>query len=330
MASVDIGIDLGTATVLVYVGDRGIVLREPSVVAVNSRTGEVLSVGQDAHEMTAIRPLEEGVISDYKMTEEMIKYFLRKASPGTVLKPRVALCVPSLITAVEAQAAVDAAVTAGARSVYLIEEPVAAAIGAGIELTRPKGNIILDIGGGTSDIAVLSLSGIVCKNSIRVAGDKLNGAIVKYVRSAYNLLIGERMAEQLKIGAASMDEDADNQIFEVKGRHLVSGLPVRQIISRKELYPVVHDCIAEIRDAVHAVVERTPPELVGDLYENGLVMTGGGALLHGLGKYLSKHLKMPVHLAENPVECVAIGTGRSFQYIDKLYDGFIASSIHKH
>ena len=338
MASVDIGIDLGTATVLVYVGDRGIVLREPSVVAVNSRTGEVLSVGQDAHEMlgktpaqiTAIRPLEEGVISDYKMTEEMIKYFLRKASPGTVLKPRVALCVPSLITAVEAQAAVDAAVTAGARSVYLIEEPVAAAIGAGIELTRPKGNIILDIGGGTSDIAVLSLSGIVCKNSIRVAGDKLNGAIVKYVRSAYNLLIGERMAEQLKIGAASMDEDADNQIFEVKGRHLVSGLPVRQIISRKELYPVVHDCIAEIRDAVHAVVERTPPELVGDLYENGLVMTGGGALLHGLGKYLSKHLKMPVQLAENPVECVAIGTGRSFQYIDKLYDGFIASSIHKH
>ncbi len=153
---------------------------------------------------------------------------------------------------------------------------------------------------------------------------------MKYVRSAYNLLIGERMAEQLKIGAASMDEDADNQIFEVKGRHLVSGLPVRQIISRKELYPVVHDCIAEIRDAVHAVVERTPPELVGDLYENGLVMTGGGALLHGLGKYLSKHLKMPVHLAENPVECVAIGTGRSFQYIDKLYDGFIASSIHKH
>lgn len=338
MASIDIGIDLGTATVLVYNGEQGIVLREPSVVAVNSRTEEILSVGEEAHLMigktpakiTAVRPLEDGVISDYKMTEAMIKYFMKKACSSNVLKPRVAICVPSLITGVEAQAVVDAAVKAGARSVYLIEEPVAAAIGAGIDIARPNGNIILDIGGGTSDIAVLSLNGIVCKTSLKLAGDKFNQAIVRHVRAKHNLLIGDRMAERVKIEIGSVDENAENLTFTLKGRHLQTGLPTRTEISRAELYPVMLDCVTEIRDAVRGVMEKTPPELVGDIFENGMVMTGGGALLNGLGLYLSKFLKMPVRLAENPVDCVAVGTGRSFEFIDQLMDGFVASSIHKH
>lgn len=338
MSSVDIGIDLGTATVLVYNEPNGIVLREPSVVAINTKTGDILSVGSDAHAMlgktpaqiTALRPLKDGVISNYKITEEMIKYFLKKACPSTIVKPRVALCVPSLITGVEAQAAVDAAVSAGARNVYLIEEPVAAAIGAGIDISLPNGNIILDIGGGTSDIAVLSLNGIVCKTSIKTAGDKFNAAIVKYVRTHYNMLIGERMAENVKMSIASVDDEADNLVYEIKGRHLATGLPTRVNITRSELQPVMLELISDIRHAVHSVVERTPPELVGDLYTNGLVMTGGGSLLDGLSKYMSRELKMPVRVAENPVECVAIGTGRSFQYINQLYDGFVTSSTHKH
>ena len=337
MSSIDIGIDLGTSTVLVYNGSQGIVLREPSVVAVNTKTGETLSVGAEAHEMigktpariTAIRPLCDGVISDYKMTEAMIKYFMKKACPSNVVKPRVALCIPSLITGVEANAAVDAAGAAGARSVYLIEEPVAAAIGAGLDISKPNGNLILDIGGGTSDIAVLSLNGIVCKNSIKLAGDKFNAAIIRYVRSKYNVLIGERMAERVKIAIASVDPDAENLTYEIKGRHLATGLPTRVELSRSELYPVMLELVEEIRAAVHSVVERTPPELVGDIYENGMVMTGGGAMLHGLDKHMSAKLKMPVGLAENPVECVAIGTGRSFDYIGRLVDGFITSSPHK-
>ena len=338
MHGMDIGIDLGTATVLVYDSARGIVLREPSVVAVNIRTGDILAVGEEAHAMlgktpatiAAIRPLEDGVISDYKTTEQMIKYFLKKACPTSVVKPRVALCVPSLVTNVEAQAVVDAAVAAGARSVYLIEEPVAAAIGSGLDISRPNGNLILDIGGGTSDVAVLSLNGIVCKTSIKLAGDKFNAAIVRYVRGRYNLLIGERMAEQVKMAIASVDEAAPEATYEVKGRNLAAGLPACQTITRSELFPVVLELAAEIRDAVHSVVERTPPELVGDIYENGMVMTGGGCLLHGLDTYLSRMLKLPVRRAENPVESVAVGTGLSFGYIDQLVDGFVTSSTHKH
>lgn len=338
MSSIDIGIDLGTATVLVYKGQKGIVLREPSVVAIHTKSGAVLSVGEDAHamigktpaEIAAIRPLSQGVISDYKMTEEMIKYFLKKSCQVNIVKPRVALCVPSLVTNVEAQAVVDAAAAAGARQVYLIEEPVAAAIGAGIDIARPNGNIILDIGGGTSDIAVLSLNGIVCKNSIKLAGDKFNEAIIRYVRSTYNILIGERMAENVKMSIASVDPEAEDIPFDVKGRHLATGLPVRRTMHRSELYASMLELVVEIRDAVHSVVERTPPELVGDLYSNGLVMTGGGSLLDGFPKYLSKELKMPVRVAENPVECVAIGTGRSFEFLNDLVDGFVTSSTHKH
>lgn len=231
-------------------------------------------LGKTPAKITAIRPLEDGVISDYKMTEAMIKYFMKKACPNNMMKPRVALCVPSLITGVEAQAAVDAAVQAGARSVYLIEEPVAAAIGAGIDISRPNGNLILDIGGGTSDIAVLSLNGIVCKTSIKLAGDKFNAAIIKYMRSRYNVLLGERMAERVKIAIASVDRDAEDASYEVKGRHLATGLPTKVLLTRKELYPVMVELVGEIRAAVHSVVERTPPELVGDIFTNGMVMTG--------------------------------------------------------
>lgn len=338
MADNDIGIDLGTASVLVYQNGRGIVLREPSVIAINTKTDDVLSVGQEAHEMIgktpghiqAIRPLKDGVISDYKMTEAMIKHFMKKACPSTMVKPRVALCVPSQITTVEAQAVVDAAVVAGARGVYLVEEPVAAAIGAGVDLSKPNGNLILDIGGGTSDIAVLSLNGIVCKTSIKLAGDKMNTAIARYIRSKYHLLIGDRMAERLKISTASADRFAESCDCEIAGRHLTSGLPVRITVTREELYEPILELANEVRVAVHSVVERTPPELVGDLYDNGMIMTGGGAMLHGLGAYLSRELKMPVRLAESPIECVAIGTGRSFDYLGKLYDGFVSFATYKH
>ena len=314
-------------------------LREPSVVAVHTKTGAIVQVGQEAYEMIgktpaeicAVRPLENGVISDYKMTEEMIKYFLRKATrSGSLIKPRVVLCVPSLITSVEAKAVVSAAVTAGARTVYLIEEPVAAAIGAGIDISRPCGSIVADIGGGTCDIAVLSFSGIVRKTSIKVAGDRFNEAIVRYVRVKYGILIGERMAERVKISIASADRDAPELQFDVKGRSLVSGLPIKQTITRAELYPIILELATEISEAVRTVMEKTPPELVGDLYNEGLVMTGGGALLDGLDLFLHRELKMPVRIAENPIECVAIGTGRAFEYIGKLTDGFVSSSTHQH
>lgn len=338
MASVDIGIDLGTATVLVYEKTRGIILHEPSVVAVNLKTDKVVCVGNEAAAMIgkthaslqAVHPLEDGVISNYKLTEVMIKHFLKKACSDLMIKPRVAVCIPSQITPVEAQAVVDAAVVAGARNVYLIEEPVAAAIGAGVELDKPVGNIILDIGGGTSDIAVLSMNGIVCKNSLKMAGTKMNQAIARFIRSEYNLLVGEPMAEYAKIMVGSADQYAVNATCEIKGRHLMTGLPSKMTISREALYPVILECVDQIRDAVRHVLERTPPELISDTYENGMIMTGGGAMLHGLDAYLSRKLKMVVRLAENPVESVAIGAGKSFQYAGKLLDGFTASSIHKH
>lgn len=339
MATVDIGIDLGTASVLVYSGGDGIVLREPSVVAVDTKTGEILSVGVDAYEMlgktpakiTIIRPLQDGVISDYKTTERMIKYFLKKACQGSVVRPRVALCVPSLITNVEAQAVVDAAIVAGARSmgVFLIEEPVAAAIGAGIDIRRANGNLILDIGGGTTDIAIISLNGTVCKDSIKTAGNRFDEAILKYVRTKYGILIGERMAERVKFAIASVDEAANEEYFEIKGRHLITGLPIKKTICRSELLPAMLELAEEIRETIHAVIRQASPELVGDLHKNGMVMTGGGSLLHGMDTFLSKKLKLRAYLAPEPLDCVAIGTGRSFDYIDHLVDGFVSSAMNR-
>lgn len=339
MSSVDIGIDLGTASVIVYDSKQGIVLKEPSVVAIDTKTGKVLSVGNDAHKMLgrtpdrirAIKPLQDGVISDFKTTEQMIGFFLKKVCGTNIVKPRVAICVPSGITGVESKAVVDAAVSAGARKVYLIEEPVAAALGAGIDISKPNGYIILDIGGGTSDIAVISLNGIVCKTSIKIAGNKMDDAIVKYIRGRYNMTIGEKTAEKIKIEVGSVYFDPDEDIeTEVKGRNLMTGLPQRLHVRRSEIKEVLLEPVSQIMIALQQIMEKTPPELVGDISSNGLIMTGGGAMVHGLDRLIEEKIKVKARLAPDPIDCVAIGTGKSFAYLDKLVDGFVNPSTHQH
>lgn len=332
----DIGIDLGTATVLIYVKDKGIVLEEPSVVAIDHRTEKVLSVGAEAHNMigktpayiSAVRPLKEGIVCDYRVTEAMVQYFIRKVCDDKLIKPRIALCVPSGITDVESNAVMDVAVAAGARKVFLIEEPVAAAIGAGIDLSKASGHMIVDIGGGTTDIAVLSLNGIVQKKSVKVAGDVFSETIIRHVRSKHGVLIGERMADQLKMEIASVNY-SENKSAVAKGRNLESGLPCAITVTRQELYePLLKDAM-QIVDAVRSVIEKTPPELVGDLTVNGILMTGGGALLHGMDRLLSKETKILSRVAEDPIRCVAVGTGLSFDYMDTLVDGFLTPSMKK-
>ena len=334
----DVGIDLGTATVIVYIGGQGVVLSEPSVIAVNLKTDSVISVGQEAYDMVgktpshiqAIRPLSKGVVCDYKMTEEMVKFFIKKVCRDSLVKPRIALCVPSGITNVESNAVIDVAIASGARKVYLIEEPVAAAIGANIDIEKPNGNMIVDIGGGTTDIAVLSLNGIVNKKSIKVAGDAINDSIIKYIRSSHGVLIGERMADQIKRTVASVCwEDGEEISAPVKGRNLTTGLPCSLEISRSMLYDCVMKEVDQIVTAVKEVIEKTPPELVGDIYTNGITLTGGGSLLHGMDRLLEKQTKIHTALAEDPVNCVAIGTGKSFQYLDKLVDGFVIPSMQR-
>ena len=334
----DVGIDLGTATVIVYIGGQGVVLSEPSVIAVNLKTDSVISVGQEAYDMVgktpshiqAIRPLSKGVVCDYKMTEEMVKFFIKKVCRDSLVKPRIALCVPSGITNVESNAVIDVAIASGARKVYLIEEPVAAAIGANIDIEKPNGNMIVDIGGGTTDIAVLSLNGIVNKKSIKVAGDAINDSIIKYIRSSHGVLIGERMADQIKRTVASVCwEDGEDLSAPVKGRNLTTGLPCSLEISRSMLYDCVMKEVDQIVTAVKEVIEKTPPELVGDIYTNGITLTGGGSLLHGMDRLLEKQTKIHTALAEDPVNCVAIGTGKSFQYLDKLVDGFVIPSMQR-
>ena len=334
----DVGIDLGTATVIVYIGGQGVVLSEPSVIAVNLKTDSVISVGQEAYDMVgktpshiqAIRPLSKGVVCDYKMTEEMVKFFIKKVCRDSLVKPRIALCVPSGITNVESNAVIDVAIASGARKVYLIEEPVAAAIGANIDIEKPNGNMIVDIGGGTTDIAVLSLNGIVNKKSIKVAGDAINDSIIKYIRSSHGVLIGERMADQIKRTVASVCwEDGEDISAPVKGRNLTTGLPCSLEISRSMLYDCVMKEVDQIVTSVKEVIEKTPPELVGDIYTNGITLTGGGSLLHGMDRLLEKQTKIHTALAEDPVNCVAIGTGKSFQYLDKLVDGFVIPSMQR-
>ena len=334
----DVGIDLGTATVIVYIGGQGVVLSEPSVIAVNLKTDSVISVGQEAYDMVgktpshiqAIRPLSKGVVCDYKMTEEMVKFFIKKVCRDSLVKPRIALCVPSGITNVESNAVIDVAIASGARKVYLIEEPVAAAIGANIDIEKPNGNMIVDIGGGTTDIAVLSLNGIVNKKSLKVSCDAINDSIIKYIRSSHGVLIGERMADQIKRTVASVCwEDGEDISAPVKGRNLTTGLPCSLEISRSMLYDCVMKEVDQIVTAVKEVIEKTPPELVGDIYTNGITLTGGGSLLHGMDRLLEKQTKIHTALAEDPVNCVAIGTGKSFQYLDKLVDGFVIPSMQR-
>ena len=327
--SKDIGIDLGTASVLVYVKGKGIVINEPSVVAIDKQTGKMIKVGRAAQQMQgrtpenilAIRPLRDGVISQYEVTLQMIKYFIQKACGGFVFQPRVMICIPSGITEVEERAVIDAATAAGARTAHLIEEPVAAAIGAGIDISAPNGNMIVDIGGGTTDIAIISLGDIVVSDSIKVAGDKFDEAIVRYVRRRYNLLIGERTAEAIKINIGYVFPHNEPQYMEVKGRSLDTGLPAKITMSSLEMLEALADPISSILDAICGVIERTPEELSGDILKNGIVMTGGGSLLRGLDRLIAHVTKCPTRIAKNPIQCVAIGTGRSLDNISVLPEG---------
>lgn len=325
MIGQDVGIDLGTATVLVYVKGKGIVLKEPSVVAIDSNTKKVLAVGEEARRMVgrtpsnivAIRPLKDGVISDYETTEKMIKYFLSRVIKSSFFKPRVIICVPSGVTEVEEMAVEEAARNAGAKYVGLIEEPKAAAIGAGIDIEKPNGNIVVDIGGGTADIAVLSLGEVVLSDSIKMAGDKFDDSIVKYIKRVYNVLIGERTAEAIKqeIGCVYKQPTVDKMT--IKGRCLLTGLPKSIEIDSKEIMQPLQECALSIVDALHGVLERTPPELVGDIYQNGIVLTGGGSLIKGFDKLIESKIGIDAHIAPEAVSCVAIGTGKALDYIDK-------------
>ena len=303
--SSDIGIDLGTATVLVYVKGKGVVLNEPSVVAVDKVSGKILSVGAEAQKMLgrtpgniiAIRPLREGVISDYEMTERMIKEFIRKVQGFRLFKPNVVICVPSIITEVEERAVIDAGTQAGAKRVFLIEEPVAAAIGAGIDIAKPNGNMVVDIGGGTTDVAVISLGGIVESTSIKIAGDKFDDAIVKYVRRKHNALIGERTAELIKKNIGCVYPRTEEVSMEVKGRCLMTGLPRTFTVNSTEILDALEEVSASIVEAIHWVIERTPPELTGDISTNGIVMTGGGSLIWGFDKLVASR-PVSTHVAD--------------------------------
>ena len=329
--------DLGTASVLIYIKDKGIVLNEPSVVALDKNTGKLLKVGADAQAMLgrtpgniiAIRPLREGVISDYDMTERMLKEFIHKVAGFSFFKPRVIICVPSGITEVEERAVVDAGIQAGARRVYLIEEPVAAAIGAGIDISKPDGHMVVDIGGGTADIAVISLSGVVESASIKIAGDQLNEAVVKYMRRKHNLLVGERTAELMKMQIGCVFPKEQETSIEIKGRCLVTGLPKVINVSSTEMLEAFEEPVERILEAVHGVLERTPPELVADISNNGIVMTGGGSLVDGFDKLIEARTGIHTVVAEGAISCVAEGTGRSLDSLNSMTDGTVNLSRRK-
>lgn len=328
----DIGIDLGTASVLVYIKGKGVVLNEPSVVAIDKNTGRLLKVGAEAQAMlgrtpgniVAIRPLRDGVISDYDMTERMLKEFIRKVTGGfRLFPPRIMVCVPSGITEVEERAVIDAGRQAGARRVYLIEEPVAAAIGAGIDITKPDGHMVVDIGGGTSDIAVISLSGVVESASIKVAGDQFNESVVKYMRRKHNILIGERTAEQMKMEIGCVYPKEEEATIEIKGRCLMTGLPKTITVNSTEMMEAFEEPVERILEAVHNVLERTPPELVADISNNGIVMTGGGSLVDGFDKLITARTGIHTVVAEDAISCVAEGTGKSLDSLGDMQDGTV-------
>ena len=334
----DIGIDLGTASVLVYVKGKGVVLNEPSVVAIDKNTGKLLKVGAEAQAMlgrtpgniVAIRPLREGVISDYDMTERMLREFLRKVVGGFQLfKPRVIICVPSGITEVEERAVIDAGIQAGARKVYLIEEPVAAAIGAGIDITQPDGHMVVDIGGGTADIAVISLSGVVESASIKIAGDQLNEAVVKYMRRKHNLLVGERTAEEMKKQIGCVFPKDEEETMDVKGRCLLTGLPKVVTVSSTEMMDAFEEPVERIMEAIHSVLERTPPELVADVSTNGIIMTGGGSLVYGFDKLVTARTGIHTTVADDAISCVVLGTGKSLDSLNAMQDGTMNLSRRK-
>ncbi|WP_434310330.1 rod shape-determining protein [Hominifimenecus sp. rT4P-3] len=324
MLSMDIGIDLGTASILVYIKGKGIVLKEPSVVAFDRDTNEIKEIGEEARKMigrtpgniVAIRPLRQGVISDYAITEKMLKYFIKKAmGKKTLRKPRISVCIPSGATEVEKKAVEDATYQAGAREVSIIEEPVAAAIGAGIDISKACGNMIVDIGGGTSDIAVISLGGTVVSTSVKVAGDDFDEAIVRYMRKKHNLLIGERTAEEIKINIGCAYPRPEMLTMDVRGRNLVTGLPKTMTITSDEMMEALKEPAMKIVESVHNVLERTPPELAADVYERGIVMTGGGSLLGGLDELIEEKTGINTMIAEEAMNVVAIGTGKFIEFI---------------
>ena len=323
----DMGIDLGTANTLVYVKGKDIVTREPSVVAIQTNTKQVLAVGEEAKRMigrtpgniVAIRPLKDGVIADFDVTQSMLKHFIRNAyKRRSLFQPRVVVCVPSGVTEVEKRAVEEAAIHAGARDAYLIEEPMAAAIGAGLPVHEPTGSLIVDIGGGTTEVAVISLGGIVTSKSIRVGGDEFDESIVNYIKKQYSLMIGERTAEEIKITIGSADVGSEVKTMDVRGRDLISGLPKTIEISSREIYEAMEEPIYNIIDAIKSTLEKTPPELAADIMEQGIMLTGGGSLLEGIDRIIIKETGMPVNLAESPLDCVANGTGMALDSIEVL------------
>jgi len=330
----DLGIDLGTANTLVYVRNKGIIMQEPSVVAIERGTGNVMAIGEEAKRMigrtpghiVAIRPLKDGVIADFDVTQSMLRYFIEKAvSRGFLVRPRVVIGVPSGVTAVEARAVKEAAFQAGAKEAHLVEEPMAAAVGAGLPVYEPTGNMIVDIGGGTTEVAVISLGGIVTSRSIRIGGDEMDEAITQYIKRTYNLMIGERTSEEIKIelGAAFFgDNEADlerkNRVFSVRGRDLVTGLPRTVDIKATEVQEALAEPVTAVLEAIKVCLERTPPELAADLMDRGIVLAGGGSLLWGLDRLVSQETGMPVNMAEDPLTAVAVGTGKMLENIEVL------------
>ena len=327
--SMDIGVDLGTANVLIYIKGKGVVLREPSVVAVDRDTNRVLAVGEDARRMigrtpgniVAIRPLREGVISDYDITEAMLRYFIEKVTGRSfVFRPRIMICVPSGVTMVEQRAVQEAAEQAGARKTFLIEEPLAAALGAGLDISEAYGSMVVDIGGGTTDVAVISLGGIVASDSLRTAGDSFDEAIIDYVKRSFNLMIGERTAEDIKVSIGAAFPGARNGKMEVKGRDMLSGLPKLVEMTTDQVAEALREPVTKIVECVKKVLEECPPELAADIMDRGIVLTGGGAMLYGLDDLIHRETRIPVGLADDALSCVALGTGKALDNIDKLDD----------
>lgn len=330
-AGMDIGVDLGTATVLVYVKGKGVVLHEPSVVAMDKNSNKVIAVGSQAQRMlgrtpgniVATRPMRDGVIADYDVTEKMLRYFINKAGGKKIFfKPRVMVCIPSGVTGVEERAVIQATMQAGARKAFVMEEPLAAALGAGLDISQPSGTMVVDVGGGTTDVAVLSLGGIVRSCSLRVGGDKFDESIVKYVRRELNLAIGERSAEEIKLETAcAVPDGVDGKSIEIRGRDLVRGLPVAVTVTGAQVYDAIKENLAAVVSAVREVLEITPPELAADIVEKGIVLTGGGALLCGLDVLLSRETGLAVHIADDSLSCVAMGTGRALTMLHVLEEG---------
>ena len=327
----DIGVDLGTANTLIFMKGKGIIMREPSVVAVDTRTDTVRYVGQEAKEVigrtpgsiVVVRPLKDGVIADFDITASMLQIFIKKAFNNSAFaRPRVVICIPPGVTAVERRAVKEATLKAGAKQVSIIEEPMAAAIGAGLPVAEASGSMVVDIGGGTSEVAVISLGGIVAARSVRVGGDEFDSSIIDFVKKKYNLLIGERTSEDIKIqiGSAYALEDEEDATMEIKGRNLMDGLPKNIMLSASEVREALTDPLSSVLDAIKTTLERTPPELSADIIDHGIYLTGGGALLRGLDRLISKETGMPVYIAENPLDCVALGSGKVLDNFDKLGD----------